>query len=304
MRMVHRKGALSVALAVCAIAFSGCSRDDSDFDYLYAGKDFSLAKGRTFEALAMQVNNDNSGVVRTDEAEWASSDPLTVEIQGPGVLFAKQVGVARITATYQGSTATFEVTVEPPVLDGMKVLAANDTKSILQDESLQFSFVLVWSDGERSDLVEGESIAWSTSSEKVATVDVAGIATGAGEGSASIIGKVMKGDKLVVSASRAIAVKAFPVGIELFPTTADLLTGRDYLFQTFITFSDGPRTRLPEGYALVWSSSDEQVAAVTNGLVSAVGEGTATIKVEIVDADESSLFSATSDVSVTSPVAY
>ena len=113
-----------------------------------------------------------------------------------------------------------------------------------------------------------KTVTWTTSDETVATVKD-GIVTTLKAGEVTITAKV--GDK---TATCTIAVKAKVIavtGITLDKTTAELTEGETITLVATVT---------PDNAAdktVTWTTSDASVATVTNGEVSAVKAGTATI---------------------------
>ena len=129
-------------------------------------------------------------------------------------------------------------------------------------------------------------VEWTTSAENVATVKN-GVVTAVGAGTATITATAG-----TVSATCAVTVSAVPAtGITLDQTT---LTLKQYATETLTA------TVTPENTTnkLTWSSSDEKVATVTDGVVKGVAKGTATITATV------GAFSATCAVTVVEPLSY
>jgi uncharacterized protein YjdB len=279
---------LASALALLSLTAIGCSRTDQDFDFLYAGGDLAIAKGREFVIDAVAVKRDNTGTFVTSDSLWSSSAPEIVDVVlTPKVhLVTKLEGKARITATYGNSTASFEVTVTPHVLDRVNVTA--DRSAIQQGETAQFALEVIYSDMTRTVLEDGEKIVWSSSGPTVAYVNpVTGLATGLAEGKVTVTAKLMKLDtvtdeyRIVDEGSTSLSVAAYPVSVTLYPSAQEMLKGRAYQLVALVMFSDGYRSALGD-YTLKYTSSDTSVTKVSpTGLVTAIGAGTATITVEL-----------------------
>jgi trimeric autotransporter adhesin len=281
--MINRRS-LAGALALAALASIGCSRSDGNFDYLEAGRDFSLAKGRSFDMTGLAVNHDNTGANVTADVVWESSAPDVVEMvlePRPHVV-ARQEGVAEIRATYRDSVDVFQITVTPHVFDEMIVLA--DKEGISQDETLQHRFALVYSDSQRTDLAAGETVEWESSDPTVAYIDAAtGLVTALGPGKVTITATLKLNGNFFGDGSRSLSVEGYPVSISLFPNSQEMLKGRAYELVPLALFSDGYRKSLSP-YVLEWSSSDKAIAKVSStGVVTAVAPGTATITVKMME---------------------
>ena len=112
--------------------------------------------------------------------------------------------------------------------------------------------------------VEEFEVEWSSSNEAVATV-VNGVVTAVSKGNATITAKV--GDLVAT----CMVVVAEPVTLTISETVLDLF--EEETATLTVTASD------ENEYDYVWSSSDESVATVVDGVVTAVGAGTATVTV-------------------------
>ena len=124
-------------------------------------------------------------------------------------------------------------------------------------------------------IVAGTAVViYSSSNEAVATVDQAGKVTAVSEGTATITALVTGYD----AAGRKIYTpeeKSYTVTVV---DPVESLT----LDQTALSVGIGATKTItatvnPAGYTVMWTSSDESVAIVENGVVTGVAEGTATI---------------------------
>ncbi len=126
-----------------------------------------------------------------------------------------------------------------------------------------------------------KTVTWTTSDEKVATVDNTGKVTAVAAGTATITAKA--GD---VSATCTVNVtdSAVPVSsVTLDKETLELMAGGKSAQLTATIAPDNATDK-----SLVWESSDEKVATVDQtGLVTPVAEGTATITVKTKDGKQS-----------------
>ena len=141
-----------------------------------------------------------------------------------------------------------------------------------------------------------KNVTWESDDEDVATV-ASGVVTAVGEGTATITVKTVDGEK---TATCAVTVtKAGPdtvsvTGVTLDKDTLDLVFGgADADATASLTATVVPAEATNKN--VTWESSNEDVATVANGVVTAVGEGTATITVKTVDG----AFEAECEVTVT-----
>lgn len=117
-----------------------------------------------------------------------------------------------------------------------------------------------------------EGLVWESSDPTVASVDANGVVTGVAAGSASITAKVGE----IVSAACVVTVQAAAkpaTDCTISATELALEVGASSTLTSTVTPTDTTDVA-------AWSSSDETVATVVDGVVNAVAAGTATITVK------------------------
>jgi len=134
-----------------------------------------------------------------------------------------------------------------------------------------------------------QAITWTSSNTTVATV-LNGVITAVAEGTATITVTTQDGNRTATTAV-TVTTAIIPVAsVSLNETTATLEIGETLTLTA---------TVLPENATnqnITWTSSDNAIATVENGVVTAISDGTATITVTTTDGD----FTATSEIEVTS----
>ncbi|MBD3921360.1 Ig-like domain-containing protein [Paenibacillus sp. PR3] len=219
----------------------------------------------------------------TDKSVNWSSDDTSVATVVNGVVTAVGDGTAHITATTVdgGYTATSSVTVTTPVMD---VTLDQSTLNLFvggADETL----VATVNPLDATD----SSVTWSSDDVNVATV-VNGVVTPVGVGTANITVTTTDGG---FTATSVVTVTKLATGVALDQPTMHLYKGGA---TGTLTATVNPLDATDK--SVTWSSDDTNVATVVNGVVTAVGDGTAHITVETVDGG----YTATSTVTVTTPV--
>lgn len=128
---------------------------------------------------------------------------------------------------------------------------------------------------------EGEirRIVWTSSDETIASISD-GVVTGISEGSVILRVLIASSDNQVVEAELPFTVDPLPVTYSavLAPEELSLRAGSADSFS--ITVTSEPEQESID-YTVTWESSDTLVAAVTDGRVQAVGEGTASITAKL-----------------------
>ena len=207
---------------------------------------------------------------------WSSSDD-SVAMVDEGTVTAHKVGQATIKATCGNKEASCVVNVLPIVVEE---ISFNKTSvSLKAGETVTLTATV------KPDDATDKTVTWSTSDASVATVND-GVVTAKKVGTATITAKA--GDK---SATCEITVVATPVtAVTLNKTYVSLKAGETVTLTATVKPDDATDK------TVTWGSSDESVAKVENGIVTAIGKGLSTITAKAGDT------SATCMVTVSVPV--
>ena len=198
---------------------------------------------------------DNRNVI------WSTSNS-NVAIVVNGTVTAVGPGTATITATAadgSGVSANCVVTVSKVSVESVTLSSRALTLNVGGSSILTATVT--------PDNVEDRSVVWMSSDSRVATV-VDGVVTAVGPGTATITVSTVDGGK---TATCTVTVRGEIAGIELDRSSVSMTAGDSVTLEYSL---------LPEGtggYTVSWSSSDTSVATVSNGRITAVGPGTATI---------------------------
>lgn len=157
---------------------------------------------------------------------------------------------------------------EPTEILVEKVILSDSIVALLEGDTFQLSFTV-----EPQDAVYDKAI-WTSSDVEVATVDTLGLVTAVAEGEAMIkIAVDGKEDECKVFVNKEVI---HVENVILNETSIELFEGETFQ----LTFTVEPENAMYEN--VVWSSTDEAKATVDeNGLVTAVAEGNAEIKVTV-----------------------
>jgi len=188
-----------------------------------------------------------------DEVEWKTSNSSVATVEN-GVITPIKQGKVKITATANGISASCNVTVKKAVtvLD-KKELILYVTSGKGKSAKLKASVT-----------GDNKEVTWSTSDASIATVDEKGNVTAVGAGSATICatanGKTDICDVTVLNSTVTL-------------NTDNVVLTKDYYHHSETVTAD------VVGYSktVTWKSSDNKVATVSKGVITAKGTGTATI---------------------------
>ena len=213
----------------------------------------SLKAGETV-TLTATVNPDDA----TDKTvTWSTSDASVATVTN-GVVTAVKVGTATITAKSGDKTATCTVTV-----------VATDVTSVTLDKtsvSLKAGETVTLTATVNPDDATDKTVTWSTSDASVATI-INGVVTAVKVGTATIT--VKAGDKTATCSVTVVATDVTSVNLD--KTSVSLKAGETVTLTATVNPDDATDK------TVTWSTSDASVATVTNGVVTAVKVGTATI---------------------------
>ena len=213
----------------------------------------SLKAGETV-TLTATVNPSDA----TDKTvTWTTSDQ-TVATVSNGVVTAKKVGTATITAKAGSKTATCQITVVPTEVTS--VTLDKTTASLKAGETVTLTTTVNPSDA------TDKTVTWSTSDQTIATVSN-GVVTAKKVGTATITAKA--GDKTATCQITVLATEVTSVTLDR--TTASLKAGETVTLTATVNPSDATDK------TVTWTTSDQSVATVSNGVVTAKKVGTATI---------------------------
>ena len=165
-----------------------------------------------------------------------------------------------------GTTPTTPPTTPTPVATSITLSAASLSFTSL-GETKQLSAAVKDQNGSA---MTGASVSWSTSDASVATVSSAGLVTAAANGTATITGTSGSASSTASATVAQVAASIELIQTELTFTSQGETRQIDFMVKDA---NDHPITTA----TVTWSSSDNAVATVSEGLVTAGAIGTATI---------------------------
>ena len=215
---------------------------------------------------------------------WASSDDKVAKVSQKGEVTAVGTGRAQVTATTK---------------DGSKLTAACNVTVSARAESLTFDVgKKTIGIGETFMLVpvvkpEGASprLTWKSSDPAVAYVDANGRVEGFKTGTADVTATTTDGSNL--TATCRVTVIKYVSSISLSESEISLFAGETIKLTATVNPTDATHRKL------AWTSTDEAVATVEDGTVTARGNGSALI---VATSTDGSSIEAICHVTVTTPV--
>ncbi len=243
-------------------------------------------KGQTYQLKATASPSNAT----TKSVTWKSSNTRVVTVNSAGRLTAVGNGSATITATAKDGSkkkVTCKVTVKiPTVVKVSRVsLNKNDLALTSKGQSYQLSASVAPSNA------ANKSVKWTSGNPKVATVSSSGKVTAVANGNTTITATAADGSgkKDICAVTVNIPKPADPTptptpsvvkvsSVSLNPSSLSL-TKKGQTARLSATVSPSNATNK----SVTWSSSNNNVATVSNGVVTAVGNGSATITATAAD---------------------
>ena len=202
---------------------------------------------------------------------WTSSNASVVTVSD-GVVTACKEGKANITATTDdgGKTATCEVLVRPKQISVTGIKLDLTSAEMTEGNELQLNVTII------PENATNKNVTWTTSSSSVASVSD-GKVTALKAGNATIIATSKDGGK-TAACEIVVSAKEYAVtSVTLDRTSAELTEGDELT----LTATVNPENATNKN--VTWSSSNPSVATVSNGKVTALKAGSATIIVSSED---------------------
>lgn len=233
-----------------------------------------LGENRSLTATVLPSDASDKNVT------WSSSNPNVATVSTAGNVVSKSVGTTVITVKTAdgGHQASCHVTVLEPVVYATSLTITPQALNMNIGESASLTLQMLPSNA-------NEKLVWESDNESVARV-VNGDITAVGVGVAKIM---VKGKNVTSNEVTVTVIDKFAVtGVKLNESEKSLQVGDSFTLTATVLPEDA------RDKTVTWSSDNESVATVKDGVVTAVSPGTAIIKVTA----GAGAFSATCSVTV------
>ena len=216
-----------------------------------------LTEGETSTLIATVSPNNATDKTIT----WTTSDKSIATVDN-GIVTAISAGTTTITAKVGNFTTTCTVTVKKPFIEVTGITLDKSTVLLTEGGSTTLTATILPSDA------TDKNVEWTSSDTNKAIVDD-GVVTAI---SAGIVTITAKAGEFTATCKVTVKKKSVAVsGIELDIAIVELTEGESTTLSATVTPSDATNK------SVTWTTSDENIAIVDNGVVTAVSAGTATI---------------------------
>ena len=228
----------------------------------------SIAKGTSLQFSATGTFSDGTQQGLSSSVQWQTSPPNVATITTQGDLTGITEGVAQVSATYQGLSASTSVTIGSPALVALAITPSQS--SLPLDESEALTAIGKFSDRTTQDL--SQLVGWQANPSNVASISAQGKLTGIGKGIVQISAAYQG---LSASASVTIGSPAL-VAIAITPSQSSLPLDESEPLTAIGEFSDQTTQDLSQ--LVAWQVNPSTVASISaQGKLTGIGKGIAQI---------------------------
>lgn len=250
----------------------------------FGGSDYNLNNGKVYWSEENVENITVSGLLTAVFTIPANTAAGTYEIGIKDVEITSDYGIPYDDAKALTASAALTISAAPVAVTGISLSKSETALTVGASETLTATV--------SPENANNKNVSWKSDDTAVATVDQNGKITAVGKGSATITATTEDGK---YTATCTVKVSPAPVaanGVTLTPNKATLNVGKKQTLTATVLPADATNKNV------TWVSSDTSVATVENGVVTAVGKGTATITVTTEDGG----YTATCEITVKIPV--
>ena len=240
-------------------------------------EDFTMARGTT-DALTVTATPEAALTGKT--IAWSSSDEDVVIVDEDGNIEAVGIGTATITASVDDFSDSVDITVNAPLTS---ITLDKQETTIKKGDTVDLKVIY-----NPEDTTDSKDVTWTSSDNTVASVDEDGTVTALKDGTTTITAKV--GD---LTADCIVNVREVPLEEIDLNQNAITLNKGEKSEPLVVSYNPDDTT---DDKTVTWSSSDDDVATVEDGVRTATGAGTATITATVGE------FTAECEVTVISPL--
>ena len=236
----------------------------------------------TLEATITPDNATNQNVT------WSSEDSDIASVDDNGQVTAQGEGETTITVTTEDGekTATCQVTVlsneEPEPEPEPEVIPVEGIALNLQNVTLEIGETTTLEATITPDNATNKNVTWSSENSDIATVNN-GIVTAIAPGETTITVTTQDGEKTAectITVTEPEPEEIHVENVELNLQDISLEIGETATLVAVITPNDATNKNV------TWTSEDENIASVNNGIVTAIGPGETTITVTTEDGEK------------------
>jgi len=237
-----------------------------------------IAAGLTQQYHLFAIYSDSTSREVTLESDWTSSEPKAATIDSAGLATTYQEWQLTITGTYQGLSASADLTITGALPSVLQITPVNPNKPL--GTVGNFIATVFFTDGYAEDV--SKRVTWVSSDTSVVQISASGSASAEKVGVSEITATF--GD--LSETTTATVTSAVLTDIYIDPVASSINIGDKQSYNAICKYSDGSLHNLPSNG--VWQSSKTSVATVqitgvTTAWATGVTEGNTIITARVGD---------------------
>ncbi|RNB85850.1 hypothetical protein EDM56_17780 [Brevibacillus fluminis] len=224
---------------------------------------------RNIRVYAVYQDGSREDITKNDETTYRSSLKSKVDVAEGKVTTNSGTGVATLTVIFQEKRLRIPVTISKTKVE--KLTFEKTDIALEPEESVELKVNALLFDGSKKDV--SELATWSTEDDDIITLDENGKVTAIASGTATIqavYGGVTA--ELAVEVTGEKQVKRLKVNKQ----TVTLAAKEEQQLRVTAYMTDGSKRDVTADS--IWTSSDEQVATVKDGVITAIAPGETSIR--------------------------
>ncbi|MGR5268672.1 Ig-like domain-containing protein [Vibrio astriarenae] len=237
--------------------------------------------GESWQLNAIGDYDDESSRDLTHLVTWSSSNSNVASVMS-GIVLANSPGSAEIAASFEGiSTKQTVLVLEDDVVEPeiVAIRLVGDSSDKYVGDSWNLSAVATYDDDEEFDVTS--QVQWTSSNNEILTV-YQGAVEAISEGTGVISIRLQD-----FTDSQQVTVQAYEAElteVKLNASESSIVEGNSIVWTATANYDDD--SELDISRRATWSSSDETVATVVGGIITALNPGSASISVSFEDKED------------------
>lgn len=221
------------------------------------------------------IKNITPSNATNQDVTWTSSNPDVATVVN-GQVTGKKIGTTIITVSASGYKSTCKVTVVNII--NLKGISINKKEITIKEKSTE-NLSIIYNPTNATN----KKITWRSSNNNVVTVDVNGKVTGIKAGSATITAVSNDGGFVATTKVTVEAISKKVTSVTLDKKELTILSGETATLKATIN------PDYAENKEVTWESSDNNIATIENGKITAISPGETEIKVITKDGEKEAI---------------
>ena len=242
----------------------------------------TIAAGLTQQYHLFAIFSDNTSREVTLVSDWQSADPTGASIDSNGLATTYQEWQTVITGTYQGLSASSNLTITGAVASILQITPPNPSKPL--GTVGNFVATVFYTDGYAANVTE--STTWTSSQSDVVQINASGPSAGLVSADKIGISEITASFSGLSATTNATVTAAILTDIYINPVNSAIDIGDKVSYNAICKFSDGSLHNLPSNG--IWQSSNTEVATIqitgpTTAWATGIDGGSVTITASVGD---------------------